>query len=86
MLVVIVLLGIFSLSIKVYRSIFLQVRDLPYIEAARAYGAGNLRIVLRYMVPRVIPVLVPQFVLLIPSLVFLEAALATLSCPRGAKY
>ena len=40
------------------------------------YGAGNLRIVLRYMVPRVIPILVPQFVLLIPSLVFLEAALA----------
>lgn len=78
MLAVIVLLGIFSLSIKVYRSIFLQVRDLPYIEAARAYGASSLRIVLRYMVPRVVPVLVPQFVLLIPSLVFLEAALAIL--------
>ncbi|MFC2057240.1 ABC transporter permease [Chloroflexota bacterium] len=78
MLGVIVLLGIFSLGIKVYRSIFLQVKDSPYIEAARAYGAGNLRIVLRYMVPRVIPVLVPQFVLLIPSLVFLEAALAIL--------
>ena len=78
MLGVIILLGIFSLGIKVYRSIFLQVRDAPYIEAARAYGAGNLRIVLRYMVPRVVPVLVPQFVLLIPSLVFLEAALAIL--------
>lgn len=78
MLGVIVLLGIFSLGIKVYRSIFLQVRDLPYIEAARAYGAGDLRIVLRYMVPRVVPVLIPQFVLLIPSLVFLEAALAFL--------
>ncbi len=78
MLGVIVLLGIFSLSIKVYRSIFLQVKEAPYIEAARAYGAGNLRIVFRYMVPKVVPVLVPQFVLLIPSLVFLEAALAIL--------
>jgi peptide/nickel transport system permease protein len=78
MLGVIILLGIFSLSIKVYRSIFLQVKEAPYIEAARAYGAGNWRIVLRYMTPRVLPVLIPQFVLLIPSLVFLEAALAIL--------
>ncbi|MDP2730079.1 MAG: ABC transporter permease [Dehalococcoidales bacterium] len=76
MLGVIILLGIFSLGIKVYRSIFLQVKDAPYIEAARAYGASNLRIVLRYLVPRVLPMLIPQFVLLIPSLVFLEAALA----------
>lgn len=78
MLGVIILLGIFSLGIKSYRAIFLQVRDLPYIEAARAYGAGNRRIIFRYMVPRIVPVLVPQFVLLIPSLVFLEAALAIL--------
>ncbi len=76
MLAVIILLSIFSLSIKFFRAVFLQMKDLPYIEAARAYGASNLRIILRYMVPRVIPVLVPQFVLSIPSLVFLEASLA----------
>ncbi len=76
MLAVIILLGIFSLGIKVYRSMFLQVKGLPYVEAARAYGASNMRIVFRYMIPKVLPVLIPQFVLLIPSMVFLEASLA----------
>ena len=75
---IIILLGVFSASIKVYRSIFLQVRESPYIEAAQAYGASNSRIILLYMVPRVIPVLVPGFVTLIPSFVFLEASLAIL--------
>lgn len=74
----VVALSIFSLGIKVYRSIFLQVKEEPYIEAARAYGASGPRIVLLYMMPRAIPVLVPQFVILIPSFVFLEAALAVL--------
>lgn len=78
MLGVIILLGIFSLGIKTYRAIFLQVKESPYIEAAKAYGAGDLRIVFFYMVPRILPVLVPGFVTLIPSLVFLEAALALL--------
>lgn len=78
MLGVVVALSIFSLAVKVYRSIFLQVKAAPYIEAARAYGAGNLRIVFLYMIPRVIPVLIPQFVIMIPSFVFLEATLAVL--------
>ena len=75
---IVILLGIFSASIKVYRAIFLQVRESSYIEASRAYGASNLRIILLYLVPRVIPVLVPGFVTLIPSFVFLEASLAIL--------
>jgi peptide/nickel transport system permease protein len=78
MLAVIILLGIFSLGIKVYRSIFLQMRGSAYIEAARAYGASNARIIFRYMIPKALPVLIPQFVLLIPSMVFLEATLAIL--------
>lgn len=78
MLGVIIALGVFSAGIKTYRAIFLQVKESPYIEAAKAYGAGSLRIVFRYMIPRVIPVLIPQFVVLIPSYVFLEASLAVL--------
>lgn len=63
---------------KTYRAMFLQAREAPYIEAARAYGAGNFRIVFRYLLPRLIPVLVPAFVLAIPNYVFLEASLAIL--------
>lgn len=78
LLVVVVLLGIFSAGIKTYRAIFLQIKQAPYIEAARAYGAGNMRIIVRYMIPRIIPVLVPAFVSAVPTYVFLEASLAVL--------
>lgn len=78
MLGCVVAFGIFSSGIKTYRAMFLQVKESPYIEAARAYGAGSLRIIFLYMIPRIVPVLVPQFVTLIPSYVFLEATLSVL--------
>lgn len=78
MLGVVVAFGIFSAGIKMYRAMLLPIREAPYIEAARAYGAGHFRIVTRYMIPRVLPVLIPGFVTLIPSYVFLEASLAVL--------
>ncbi len=78
MLGVVILLSIFGSSIKTYRAVFLQVRESPYIEAARAYGAGGWRIIFSYLVPRIIPLLIPQLVTLIPSFVFLEAGLAIL--------
>jgi len=73
-----ILLSIFGSGIKGYRAIFLQVKESPYIEAARAYGAGNRRIILGYLTPRIIPVLIPQLVNVIPTFVFLEASLAVL--------
>lgn len=78
MLGVVILLGIFSAGIKMYRAMLLPIRESPYIEAARAYGASDARIILRYMIPRVLPVLIPNFVTLIPTFVFLEASLALL--------
>jgi peptide/nickel transport system permease protein len=78
MLAVVVLLSIFGGSIKTYRAIFLQVKESQYIEAARSYGAGNWRIITRYLVPRIIPVLIPGLVIAIPYYVFLEASLAIL--------
>lgn len=78
MLGVFILLSIFGSGIKTYRAIFLQVKQSPYIEAAQAYGAGNGRIIFKYLIPRVLPLVVPQLVVLIPSFVFLEASLAVL--------
>jgi peptide/nickel transport system permease protein len=78
MLGVVILLSIFGASIKSYRAIFLQVRTLPYIEAAQAYGASNMRIIFRYLVPRILPLVIPSLVILVPSFVFLEASLAVL--------
>ena len=78
MLGVVILLSIFGSSIKNYRAIFLQIKEAQYIEAARSYGAGNWRIITRYLVPRIIPILIPRLISAIPSYVFLEASLAIL--------
>jgi len=73
-----ILLSIFTGAIKGYRSIFLQVKESMYIEAARAYGASGSRIVFLYLIPRMIPLLIPGLVSSVPAFVFLEASLAVL--------
>ncbi len=72
---IIILLNVFGTPAKTFRSAFLQIKEASYIEAARAYGAGNSRIIMRYLIPRIMPILIPQLVTLIPSFVFLEATL-----------
>jgi len=71
-------LSIFTGAIKSYRSIFVQVKESMYIEAARAYGASSPRIVFLYLIPRMIPLLIPGLVSAVPAFVFLEASLAVL--------
>jgi len=73
-----IVLSIFTGAIKGYRSIFVQVKESAYIEAARAYGASNPRIVFFYLIPRMIPLLIPGLVSAVPAFVFLEASLAVL--------
>jgi len=75
---VVVLLSIFGSSVKNYRAAFLQMREDPYIEGARAYGVGNWRIILHYLVPRILPIMIPQLVIMVPGYVFYEATLAYL--------
>jgi len=73
-----VLLSIFTGGIKGYRAIFMQVKESPYIEAAQAYGSSNTRVVFKYLIPRMIPLLLPGLVSAVPVFVFLEASLAVL--------
>jgi peptide/nickel transport system permease protein len=78
MLALIVLLSIFSGGLLSYRAMFLQAKEAAYIEAAMAYGAKDFRIIFRYLLPRIVPVLLPTFVMTVPSFVFLEASLAVI--------
>ena len=78
MLGVLILLFIFGGGIKSYRAIFLQVKESGYIEAAQAYGASGPRIIMRYLVPRILPTLIPGLVTYIPTFVFVETALNVL--------
>jgi peptide/nickel transport system permease protein len=71
----VVLLNVFGSPTKSFRAALLQIKEAPYIEAAQAYGASNFRIIRHYLLPRILPILIPQLVTLIPSYVFLEATL-----------
>jgi peptide/nickel transport system permease protein len=75
---VIIALSIFGSSMLTNRAMFLQAMEAPYIEAAQAYGANSFRVIFRYLMPRIAPTLLPQFVLIVPTFVFLEATLAVL--------
>ncbi len=75
---VVILLSIFGNSLKSYRAAFIQMKEAGYVEAALAYGASNWRIITRYLIPRILPVMIPQLVILVPGFVFMEATLAYL--------
>ena len=72
---VVVVLNALGGPIKSFRSAFLQAKEAPYMETARSYGASNFRIVTRYLVPRILPILIPHLVMQIPTFIFLEATL-----------
>lgn len=74
----IILLNIFSLGIKSTRILVMQIKSYPYIEAAQAYGASNLRLILLYVIPKIMPPVVPAMISSVPGFVFLEAALSFL--------
>lgn len=83
-LVLMVALNVLGSPTKSFRAAFLQVKTAEYIEAARVYGASNWRIIRNYLIPRILPVIIPQIIILIPNFVFLEATLAifNISDPR----
>lgn len=71
----VILSNVFGTPTKNFRAGFLQIRSASYVEAAQVYGASGLRIILHYLMPRIINTLIPQIILLIPYFVFLEATL-----------
>ena len=74
-LALVVVLNALGAPIKSFRSAFLQAKEAPYIDMARSYGASDFRIISRYLVPRILPVLIPYLVMQIPTFIFLEATL-----------
>jgi len=72
---IVVVINALGSPVKTLRSALLQAKEAPYIETARSYGASDFRIITRYLVPRVLPVLIPQLVSQVPSFIFWEATL-----------
>ena len=75
---IVVVNNVFGSTLREYRAMFLQLKEASYIEAAKVYGASDFRIISKYMLPRIIQVLIPQLVISVPGYVFLEATLAYL--------
>lgn len=78
LLLVIIVLSVFGGGIKSSRALVMQIKEYPYIEAARAYGASSKRIMFLYIIPKILPPIVPSLIGSVPGYVFLEAALAFL--------
>jgi peptide/nickel transport system permease protein len=72
---IVIVINAFGSPLKIIRSALLQAKEAPYIESARAYGASNFRIITHYLLPRIMPVLIPQLVTQVPSFIFWEATL-----------
>ena len=63
---------------RLVRGEALKLRELEYMDAARALGAGNPRLMLRHMVPNLLPVIIVQATLDVGSAILTEAALSFL--------
>jgi ABC-type dipeptide/oligopeptide/nickel transport system permease subunit len=61
---------------RVVRGVVLSLREREFIEAARALGASNIRIMVRHLLPNTIPVLIVNATLLIAAGILLETALS----------
>jgi peptide/nickel transport system permease protein len=78
LLVMVIFLNLFGGGVKSTRALVMQIKEYPYIEAARAYGASSTRIIFFYIIPKILPPIVPGLIAQVPGFVFLEAALAFL--------
>jgi peptide/nickel transport system permease protein len=63
---------------QVVRASALSIRELPYIEAARALGGGSLRIILRHMFPNVMATYLVMLTAFLGQAILLEASLSFL--------
>ncbi len=63
---------------RLIRGEVLAIRHREFVEAARVLGASNSRILLRHILPNVIPIIVVWSSLVIPSLILAEATLSYL--------
>ena len=63
---------------RIVRGTFLSLREKEFVEAAKAAGAGDMRIMFRHMLPSTVGPIVVTMTLLIAAAILLEAALSFL--------
>jgi peptide/nickel transport system permease protein len=78
--IVVIVIGVFSWATvaRIVRGQVLAVRHREYVEAARSLGSPSWRIILREVLPNVLPTIIVYATLLIPVSIVAEAALSYL--------
>jgi ABC-type dipeptide/oligopeptide/nickel transport system permease subunit len=77
LVIIIAIFGWQGLS-RVIRSRVLTLRELPFIESARASGASSSYLLIRHLIPNVFPIAMASLVLSVPGAILTEAALSFL--------
>ncbi len=63
---------------RIVRAEFLSLREKEFVEAARAAGAGDRRIIFRHMLPNAMSPIIVQTTLIVGAAIIIEAALSFL--------
>jgi ABC-type dipeptide/oligopeptide/nickel transport system permease subunit len=63
---------------RIVRGIFLSLREKEYVEAAKALGSRDSRIIIRHMLPNTLGPIIVNATLLIATAILVEAALSFL--------
>jgi peptide/nickel transport system permease protein len=63
---------------RILRGVFLSLREKEFVEAAKASGASDLRIIVRHILPNCIGPIVVTMTLIVAAAILLEAALSFL--------
>jgi peptide/nickel transport system permease protein len=66
------------ITARVVRAEFLTLREREFVHAARALGAGGLRVMARHILPNVVPVIVVAATLRVAYVILVEAGLSYL--------
>uniref|UniRef100_A0A7C4VUY9 ABC transporter permease n=1 Tax=Fervidobacterium pennivorans TaxID=93466 RepID=A0A7C4VUY9_FERPE len=77
---IVVLIAIFGwqgLS-RVIRSRVLSLKEMAFIESARASGASDFYLIMHHLIPNVTPIAIPALILSIPGAIITEASLSFL--------
>jgi peptide/nickel transport system permease protein len=77
--VALILAGLFWTGIaRIVRGTFLSLREKEFVEAAKASGAGDARIIIRHMLPNAIGPIIVSATLIVAAAILTEAALSFL--------
>jgi peptide/nickel transport system permease protein len=74
-MVLVLALTRWMLYARVVRGMVLSLREQPFTEAARSLGASDSRIMLRHLLPNIMPAIVVVATLELPTMILAEAAL-----------